>query len=80
MTTERRTRRNADDDRRTLAALRPGQRHFAHELWKITGLRTGRLYPALHRLHEEGLISDGWEDHPAGRPPRRWYMIEESCR
>lgn len=71
----RRDQRRADAERRTLAVFRDGQRHFGYDLWKTTGLRTGRLYPALNQLYEQGLIHDGWETEHVGPLPRRWYQI-----
>ena len=35
----------------TLWALRDGRQHFGADLWKTTGLRAGRLYPAFTHPH-----------------------------
>jgi PadR family transcriptional regulator PadR len=55
----------------------PVDRHWGYDLAKRTGLRSGVLYPILHRLLEEGWLEDGWEDRASldGRPPRRYYRL-----
>jgi PadR family transcriptional regulator, regulatory protein PadR len=59
-------------------------RHYGYEIYKETGLRSGVLYPILHRLLDEGWVTDGWEDPPAtGRrqtPPRRYYELTDIGR
>ena len=39
----------------------------------------GMLYPVLHRLEKEGLISSQWKISEESRP-RKYYMITESGR
>jgi PadR family transcriptional regulator PadR len=68
-----------------LAALLedPAGRHWGYELSKRAGVRSGVLYPILHRLLEEGWLEDGWEDalDTAGqRPPRRYYELTPEGR
>ncbi len=65
--------RRTDADRRVLRALRDGGQHFGYPLRLMTGIRSGRLYPALRRLENAGLVSAGWEDKPVH--PRRWYQL-----
>lgn len=65
---------------RVLEALlgAPEQRHWGYQLQKRAGVRSGVLYPILRRLHEEGWVTDGWEEPsevPSGRPPRRYYVL-----
>ena len=36
--------------------------------------KEGTLYPALHRLEEEGLVESFWQASPAG-PKRRYYRL-----
>lgn len=68
-----------------LAALMsdPSDRHWGYELSKEAGVRSGVLYPVLHRLLDEGWLTDGWEEiTEAGRkrPPRRYYEITDEGR
>lgn len=59
----------------------PQARHWGYDLSKSTGVRSGVLYPVLHRMLEEGWLSDGWEEAPPARklkgPPRRYYEVTE---
>jgi PadR family transcriptional regulator PadR len=56
----------------------PDGRHWGYDLSKRAGLRSGALYPILHRMLDEGWLDDGWEsvDHATRtRPPRRYYEL-----
>ena len=55
----------------------PDDAHWGYQLRRVTGLRSGVLYPILRRLLEAGWLEDGWEDPAAveGRPPRRYYSL-----
>lgn len=44
---------------------------------EMLSLGEGQLYPALHRLEEEGLIASSW-DIQEGRPNRKVYEITEA--
>jgi PadR family transcriptional regulator PadR len=56
----------------------PSGKHWGYDIHKTSGIRSGALYPILHRLLEEGLLTDGWEDAPERkRPPRRYYVLTE---
>jgi PadR family transcriptional regulator PadR len=57
----------------------PDVRHWGYDLSIRTGLRSGVLYPILHRLLDEGWLSDGWEE-PSDRkgPRRRFYRATET--
>jgi PadR family transcriptional regulator, regulatory protein PadR len=61
----------------------PTGRHWGYELSKRAGVRSGVLYPILHRMLDEGWLEDGWED-PAQlsrkRPPRRFYELTDKGR
>jgi PadR family transcriptional regulator PadR len=50
---------------------------------KVSGVRSGVLYPMLTRMLEAGWLTDGWED-PATirekRPPRRYYELTDLGR
>ena len=64
-----------------LRSLEPGPRHgYAVAEW-LEGatdgtllLEEGTLYPALHRLEEEGLVESFWQASPSG-PRRRYYHL-----
>jgi PadR family transcriptional regulator PadR len=61
-----------------LNALQKKSKGWAHgyELSKITGLKSGTLYPILLRLHDEGWLEAKWEvSSEQGRPPRHLYRI-----
>lgn len=54
----------------------PDGQHWGYDLSKRAGVRSGVLYPILHRMLEDGWLSDGWEEHLSGkRPPRRYYEL-----
>lgn len=51
---------------------------YGLELAKMTGLKSGTLYPILARLEDHALISSAWEEiDPAAvkRPRRRYYTL-----
>jgi PadR family transcriptional regulator PadR len=57
---------------------RPTAQHWGYDLSKRSGVRSGVLYPILHRMLEEGWLDDGWEavDRLSEkRPPRRYYEL-----
>jgi PadR family transcriptional regulator, regulatory protein PadR len=61
----------------------PTGRYWGYELSRQAGVRSGVLYPILHRMLDEGWLEDGWED-PAQlggkRPPRRYYELTDRGR
>jgi PadR family transcriptional regulator PadR len=61
----------------------PTARRWGYDLSRTAGVRSGVLYPILHRLLEAGWLEDGWED-PATtsrkRPPRRYYELTDEGR
>jgi PadR family transcriptional regulator, regulatory protein PadR len=61
----------------------PTGRHWGYELTKQAGVRSGVLYPILHRMLDMEWLEDGWED-PAQlkgkRPPRRYYELTDEGR
>lgn len=65
----------------TLAVLealanRPSDWLYGLELAKITGLKSGSLYPILIRLADRALLESRWlEPSGTGRPPRHAYRI-----
>jgi PadR family transcriptional regulator, regulatory protein PadR len=58
----------------------PTGRHWGYDLSRRAGVRSGVLYPILHRMLDEEWLEDGWED-PAQlggkRPPRRYYELTD---
>ncbi len=40
-------------------------------------LQEGTIYPALHRLEQDGLVQASWQAMPSG-PMRRYYRITEN--
>jgi DNA-binding PadR family transcriptional regulator len=73
-----------DDVRVTLQVLKllealvesEARDRYGFELLKVTGLKSGTLYPILARLESAGWLSSGWESaETAGRPRRRYYRL-----
>jgi DNA-binding PadR family transcriptional regulator len=61
-----------------IAALFESPQDWRHgyELSKLTGLKSGTLYPLLMRLSDQGLLESKWEPPAqAGRPPRHVYRL-----
>jgi DNA-binding PadR family transcriptional regulator len=73
-----RRRNTSSQTKALLAALleAPAAWRHGYELSKLTGLKSGTLYPVLMRLGEQGLLESKWEPSPqAGRPPRHVYRL-----
>ena len=50
--------------------------NYGYDLSKITGLKSGTLYPILARLHDEDWLENKWEQSgEPGRPPRHLYRL-----
>ena len=61
----------------------PKARHWGYDLSRQTRLRSGVLYPILHRMYDEKWLADGWETFGGGhrqRPPRRYYELTDLGR
>jgi PadR family transcriptional regulator PadR len=61
----------------------PTGRHWGYDLSRRAGVRSGVLYPILHRMLDEGWLDDGWEDpaqRSGKRPPRRYYELTDEGR
>jgi PadR family transcriptional regulator, regulatory protein PadR len=73
-----RTRSFSPAARVVLATLldKAGSWSYGYDLAKITGIKSGTLYPLLIRLEERGLLETEWQP-PAepGRPPRHIYRL-----
>lgn len=55
---------------------RPSDWLYGLELAKLTGLKSGSLYPILIRLADRCLLESRWLDPTEpGRPPRHAYRI-----
>lgn len=49
---------------------------YGFELSKLTGLKSGTIYPILARLEQAGWLTSGWESAEVpGRPRRRYYRL-----
>lgn len=57
-------------------------RHWGYELSKLSGVRSGVMYPILQRMLEDGWLTDGWEPQAqagkAKRPARRYYQLTDA--
>jgi len=60
-------------------ARQPRSWQYGYELSKVTGLRSGTLYPILIRLSDQGLLESKWQEpeYP-GKPPRHAYKLSPS--
>lgn len=61
-----------------LAALleNAGTWSYGYDLAKVTGVKSGTLYPLLIRLEERGLLETEWQPPVGpGRPPRHTYRL-----
>jgi DNA-binding PadR family transcriptional regulator len=57
-------------------ANRPADWLYGLELARLTGLKSGSLYPILIRLADRALLESRWlEPAGKGRPPRHAYRI-----
>jgi PadR family transcriptional regulator PadR len=57
-------------------AEQPATWRYGHELCQQLDLEPGRLYRALMRLADLGLLEAAWESEaPADRPPRHRYRL-----
>lgn len=73
--------RNRPFSDQTLAVLEmiaaaPHEWVYGLEISKVTGLKSGSLYPILMRCAERGLLESCWlQPERQGRPPRHGYRI-----
>ncbi len=70
-----------------LATLRDGPAHgyaLARTIERRTEnalqLREGTLYPALHALERDGLVSSAWETPPNGRERKTYTLTERGTQ
>jgi DNA-binding PadR family transcriptional regulator len=59
-----------------LAALAAGPT-YGLAIMRRTGLKSGTVYPILHRMETAGWVNGARDEHTtaAGRPPRRVYQL-----
>jgi PadR family transcriptional regulator, regulatory protein PadR len=48
---------------------------YGYDLSRITGLKSGTLYPILMRMAERNLLETQWEAGEPGKPPRHMYRF-----
>ena len=49
---------------------------YGYDLSRVTGLKSGTLYPILMRLSDRGMLEHKWQESPdPGRPPRHLYRL-----
>ena len=48
---------------------------YGYDISRVTGLKSGSLYPILMRLAERQLLETEWETNEAGKPPRHLYRL-----
>ena len=53
----------------------PREWRYGYDISRITGLKSGSLYPILMRLAERELLETEWEVNEAGKPPRHLYRL-----
>ena len=53
----------------------PQEWRYGYDLSRLTGLKSGTLYPILMRLAEHRLLETSWETVEPGRPPRHLYKL-----
>ena len=73
-----RTANASAQTRRLLAefAEQPQAWRYGYELCKVTGVKSGTLYPTLARLGDQGLLEAEWCASPEpGRPARHAYRL-----
>jgi PadR family transcriptional regulator PadR len=77
----RKPRRLSDEAAATLRLFLddPKREFFGLEIIRAAGIHSGSLYPILHRLDGQGLLTARWEPldvaTAAGRRPRRQYRL-----
>jgi PadR family transcriptional regulator PadR len=48
---------------------------YGYDLSRVTGLKSGTLYPILMRMAERRLLETQWETGEPGKPPRHMYRF-----
>ena len=76
-----RSRSLSDHARKVLSALLDARNDWSHgyELCRLTGVKSGTLYPLLIRLEAKGYLEAKWQQPmQGGRPPRHAYRLTAS--
>jgi PadR family transcriptional regulator, regulatory protein PadR len=76
-----RSRALSEHARKVLSALLDARKDWSHgyELCRVTGVKSGTLYPLLIRLEAKGYLDAKWlEPSQVGRPPRHVYRLTAS--
>jgi DNA-binding PadR family transcriptional regulator len=50
---------------------------YGYDLSRVTGLKSGTLYPILMRMAERNLLETQWEASEPGKPPRHMYRFTQ---
>jgi len=75
-----RTRRPSKSTCLVLTQMLSGSQ-YGYALMKVTGLKSGTLYPILMRLTDRGFLTSNWEAPlTPGRPPRQSYSLTPKGR
>ena len=53
----------------------PADWKYGYDLSRLTGLKSGTLYPILMRMAERNLLETQWEQGEPGKPPRHMYRF-----
>ena len=53
----------------------PQEWQYGYDISRVTGLKSGSLYPILMRLADRRLLETSWETAEAGKPPRHLYRL-----
>jgi PadR family transcriptional regulator PadR len=59
----------------------PTAQQWGYDLTRRAHVRSGVLYPILHRMLDDGWLTDGWESptdlQHKKAPPRRYYKLTD---
>lgn len=62
----------------------PSGRYYGYDLWRVSGVRPGTLYPMLMRWLNNGLLEAAWQDpRDMGAQqhlPRHYYTLTDRGR
>jgi DNA-binding PadR family transcriptional regulator len=53
----------------------PEDWQYGYDMSRITGLKSGTLYPILMRLAEHKLLETKWAESEPSKPPRHMYRF-----
>src|SRR5438067_2385800 len=53
----------------------PKEWQYGYDISRVTGLKSGTLYPILMRMAERKLLETSWEASGTGKPPRHLYRF-----